>query len=201
MCRSLEEECIVADKRESPAEIVRKARRAKGLTQSALASLVGCRQSAISMFEGGHADAIARKTILVLGEKLSLSPELLVTEEVTGRGLRDLTMKYCPVDMCPSNIPYAVRKELFFKPSMIMAPAGETTRCSLCGEIMEEKCPNSECGADLAEGSCCQKCGSPYIAWDGNKSGDPEAWAERTRSRIAELQRLSRTTNPGDKES
>ena len=31
------------------------------------------------------------------------------------------------------------------------APAGEATRCPLCAEVLEESCPDSECGAPVTE--------------------------------------------------
>ena len=189
----------MAEKRESIPILIRNARRSKGLTQSELARLVGCRQSAISMFEGGHADALAKKTIMAIGEKLSISPELLVAEE-TIEGTRVLTLKYCPVDACPSNIPYVVRDEVFFKPSMSVGPSGESTRCGLCGELLEETCPNAECDAALAEGSFCRECGTPYVARSGGRITNAEVWAERIRSRISELQQLSKTRNSGTEE-
>ena len=52
-----------------------KARREKGMTQSALAEAVGCKQSAISMLESGQSAKIAQETVTRIAALLGVALE------------------------------------------------------------------------------------------------------------------------------
>ena len=53
----------------------KEARKAKGLNQSSLAQMVGCKQSAISMFEGGMVTKLSDETVKKLSEVLEVPLE------------------------------------------------------------------------------------------------------------------------------
>ena len=175
--------------------MIRDARCAKGITQSRLAESVGCRQSAVSMFESGRADSLSRKTLGLIADHLGLDIKDLSAMDLRTVEGRSLMLKYCPVDECPSNIPYAVRNRIQFVPSMVEAPASEETRCSLCGDMLEALCPNADCRAELNEGAYCLECGQPYVAFTREVLADPKRWAGERRRDIAELRGLSSTRN------
>lgn len=179
-------------------ELVRNTRREKGLTQSELARLAGCRQSAISMFEGGRSDALSRKSLLVIGEKLGLDPEQLAAADGRTYSRDDTRLKFCPSDRCPSNVPYTVGSGLCFRPAMVRALSGVKSWCSMCGELLEDRCPNEQCGADVTEGAFCERCGTRYVTVTGTgtmEGLDSEAWADEQRRRIREIGQLGATRN------
>jgi DNA-binding XRE family transcriptional regulator len=174
-------------------EVLREARRRKGLTQSEVAEQVKCKQSAISMFEAGRSGALARDLILKLAKLLDVDvkTESLQAEEVPSPG--PLRLKYCPLADCPSNVPYVVGGRLCFRPSLVEESVAVRSRCRLCGEPMEASCPNPECRTDVAEGSFCRTCGAPYVVSALVEAPDSEHWAEAQRTRIRDLQAMTRT--------
>lgn len=174
-----------------------RARREKGMTQSALAEAVGCRQSAISMLEAGQSEKLSlenvRKAAAVLGVELAPAGE--EGQEAASPASRPpapspAVAGFCPDARCPSNIPYAVGGELFFWPLRQPAPAGGRRRCAFCGELLETRCPS--CGAPLSDGACCAACGAPRVTNILPPGTDAEAWAARRRQELAELRRLMR---------
>ena len=86
-----------------------------GLTQSELARQVGCKQSAISMFESGRVDVLSRDKLASIAERLGIDPDMLPAPELPAATVprSPRRLYYCPVDECPSNIPYTVRKSVF----------------------------------------------------------------------------------------
>lgn len=169
------------------ARLITAARRRRGLTQSELARQAGCRQSAVSMFERGHANALARPTIDALLKLLEI--ELPAADSHTASSPAALPSsttahRYCPVFDCPSNVPFTVQGALLIKPQT--QPAANARHCAFCGELLENACP--ECGAAVSGGACCAQCGSPYISTPPHLTGDnPAAWADSHRSRLREL--------------
>jgi transcriptional regulator with XRE-family HTH domain len=183
------------NKHQSINEMLKTARRAKGLTQSGLASAVGCKQSAISMFEAGRSDALSSQAVVRIAEVLGIDITPLLASsrsQIQGPAERRI-LKYCPMDECPSNVPYAIQGRLIFKPSMVEEPADAVSRCRYCGEIMEERCPSAQCGAELSESSSCPKCGALYVSAIERDRGPLEAWADAQRIRIKEIRELSQT--------
>jgi transcriptional regulator with XRE-family HTH domain len=180
-------------------EILRAARRAKGITQTALASGVGCKQSAVSMFEAGRGDALSAETVARIAEHLGV--DLAVVKGGTGGKMAARRVsKYCPVDECPSNVPYVVRGQLCFKPSLVEGRAGQADHCGLCGEILEERCPNEQCGAAISEGSFCAVCGTAYVTAAREERGPLVAWADGQRNRIGQIRQLSSTRTAQEQE-
>jgi transcriptional regulator with XRE-family HTH domain len=177
-------------------EVLRNARRALGMTQSELALAVDCQQSAISMFEAGRPDVLASETVEKMAQKLGVDLRPIAGcakgESAKGpKGVSRRVMKYCPVDECPSNIPFVVRGRLLVKPRMVHADADEKTRCALCGEILEQGCPNPACRASVRDGAFCTRCGTPYVTSTDRDDTALARWADRRRRRIRELMAMA----------
>lgn len=162
-----------------------RARREKGLTQSALAQAVGCKQSAISMLESGQPEKLSREAVEKAAKLLGVALEAPAPEPrppalPAARG-------FCPNALCPSNVPYAVDGELLFWPRL--QPAAEAgSRCACCGELLETRCPH--CGAAAAEGACCTACGGARVTNTLPPDTAPEPWAAQRRREIAEWRAL-----------
>ncbi len=160
---------------------LRDARRAQGLTQSDIAREINCTQSAISMFEAGRTNALSAETIAQIARKLGVDAKALPSSPA-----RPPVFKYCPVDECPMNVPFVVRGEILFTPTLTNAPDTQMTRCPFCGELMESHCPGKDCGAPVANSSCCPDCGTRYVP-SCRAVGTPAKWAEKQRANIKEL--------------
>jgi transcriptional regulator with XRE-family HTH domain len=173
-------------------ELIREARRLKGLTQADLAREVNCKQPAVSMYERGKRDALAASTVDLIAKKLGISTKPAAeSESGEPAGVRQ-KLKYCPSDLCPANVPYAVGDELCFMPTMIRAPADEATFCGYCGEPLESRCLNDSCPAEIREGAFCHACGARRVTVARSVPGSPGDWAERERARIKDLKELMR---------
>jgi len=154
---------------------LRTARREAGLTQSALAREVGCKQSALSMFEQGDGTKLNDEVIAKLAKKFGIE---IVTE--VGSGNDELGMKdnsaiphssfliprsasaFCPNPHCPSNHRYQVEEKVLYRPDRTAADPIGGKYCAVCGELLERFCPN--CGAPVHDGAICSVCGEPYVA-------------------------------------
>ncbi len=171
------------------------ARKEKGISQSLLASRVGCKQSALSAFENGDSTKISDATVSKLAESLGVSLEktedgkeadISPTIKLPGMEVRG----YCPDAACPSNVPYMVGDRLLFRPlRRICAPSGGS-RCACCGEVLEMRCPT--CGALLNDGACCGVCGSPYVTAGFASGVDVAAWVASRRSELFQLLNIER---------
>jgi transcriptional regulator with XRE-family HTH domain len=168
--------------------LLARARREHGMTQSALAQAVGCKQSAISMLESGQPEKLSQEAVekaakllgVALEEGAAPGPEPRPPSAAVARG-------FCPSALCPSNVPYAVGGELLFWPRL--QPAGEASpRCACCGELLETRCPH--CGAAVADGACCTACGGARVTNTLPPETPPDAWASQRRREIAEWRAL-----------
>ena len=145
----------------------KKARQAKGYNQSTLARMVGCKQSAISMFEAGMTTKISDETVKKMADVLgvSLEPKAEILQDTPSSHVQSPSSStvhgYCPNGDCPSNVPYMVGGRLFYRPMRHVASPTGGIRCAQCGELLETKCPS--CGAPLNDGACCALCGSAYV--------------------------------------
>lgn len=167
-------------------ELLLAARRAAGMTQSELARKVGCQQSAISMFESGRPDSLSEEKVKTLAKVLGVDPA--APPSVPAGPVRPRSvLKYCPVDDCPSNVPYAVRGQVCLAPTLVMAEAAERTHCRDCGELLESACPNDGCGAPVSPGAFCPSCGAPYVTPGGLAPEDVDEWIAERRAAIAQL--------------
>ncbi len=145
----------------------KKARQAKGYNQSALAHMVGCKQSAISMFEAGMTTKLSDETVKKIADLLGVSieekqevPHVALTSHMqlpVAAGVHG----YCPNCDCPSNVPYVVGGHLLYRPLRHVSSPTGGTHCTQCGELLETRCPT--CGAPLNDGACCASCGSAYV--------------------------------------
>jgi len=164
---------------------LRDARRQQGVTQSQLAQVVGCKQSAISMMERGRPTAIKWESIKRIAEFLDVD---LAGHEPPARHVAIVgreTARYCPVYDCPSNLPYCVGDELRFLPVSRDHASNPGSHCRYCGEVLETTCPNADCGAPVVpNAACCPLCGSSYIALDPGEISAPHEWADARLSRI-----------------
>ncbi len=144
---------------------LKEARRAAGLSQSLLAAEVGCKQSALSMFEQGDGTKLNDDVIEKLAQKFGLevkfvgatpivSPAPLIQKVLPASG-------YCPNASCPSHSRYEVEGRLFLKPNRAETDPVGGKYCAICGELLERTCPN--CGAPVHAGAICSLCGEPYV--------------------------------------
>ena len=144
---------------------IRAARRDAGLSQSVLAAEVGCKQSALSMFEQGDGtklgDEIVEKIAQKFGIVLGKEEEDLPT---TPRGVsrRRPGTAFCPNPECPGNSMYKVGDLKYYRPDRAAQDPAGGKFCAICGEVLETRCP--ACGAEIHEGGVCTFCGKPYVS-------------------------------------
>ena len=148
-------------------EICRKikdARRAQGISQSALALEVGCKQSALSMFEQGDGRKLNDEVITKLAEKFSISlveEKKIAPEEVKIAEVSEICKGFCPNPNCPSNHSYTVEGRTFYRPERANCDPVGGKFCAVCGEVLEKRCPN--CGSLVHDGAVCSFCGQAYV--------------------------------------
>lgn len=147
---------------------IRQARREAGISQSELASEVGCKQAALSMFEQGNGTKLNDEVI----RKLSVKFNIEIPQ--AGEGFADnnpprleaafhpVHSGFCPNPECPSNRIYVIDNRRLALPERGKADPVGGKFCAFCGEVLERSCPN--CGAAVHEGAVCSHCGQPYIA-------------------------------------
>ena len=160
---------------------LRDARRKAGITHASLAKQADCKQSAISMMEQGGNNILAQETIHRIAEILQVDISAYA-EEDSAQVAGQIVFKYCPVYDCPSNMPYAVGAKVFFLPNTEKHEAGKIQHCRMCGEILEEKCP--ECGNKVRKGACCESCGASFVSMPDGLTDTPTQWAKEQAARI-----------------
>jgi len=150
----------------------RDARRAAGIRQTKLAAEVGCKQSAISMFEKGDGTKLNDEVIRKLAEKFKIElPKAATGVEAgsvpmgVGVPRQSFRRGFCPNPDCPTNVAYEVDGRRLFRPNREAADPVGGTYCALCGEVLERVCPH--CGAPLHDGAVCSFCGKPYVEVEG----------------------------------
>ena len=143
---------------------LKKARQEAKLSQSVVAVEVGCRQSALSMFEQGDGTKLNDVVIRKLAEKfgVSLTEEAPVSKLTCACETVSAARGFCPNPKCPSNRAYEVDARTLLKPDRTAADPVGGKFCAVCGEALEKRCPN--CGAPVHDGAVCSFCGEPYIA-------------------------------------
>lgn len=146
---------------------VKLARREAGLTQGQLAAEVGCKQSALSMFEQGDGTKLNDEVIEKLAKKFNLSltpsvsPAQVNTPPLPHFPTHPLHHGFCPNPHCPTNKEYFVEEIRLFLPDRETADPVGGKYCAMCGELLERVCPN--CGAPVHAGAICSLCGQPYV--------------------------------------
>lgn len=172
----------------------KEARLAKGYNQSTLAQMVGCKQSAVSMFEAGMttklSDEVVRKMAEIL--EVSLEQKAEVSQGVVSPQVQNTHVPvirgYCPNCECPSNVPYMVGSRLLYRPMRHVASSGNGTHCTQCGELLELRCPS--CGAPLNDGACCAACGGTYVTSVMHDRIDLASYAHVRREEIEQFHSL-----------
>ncbi len=137
---------------------IKSARQQRHMSQSELARKVGCKQSALSMYEGGRATALSAQSIGKICEELGLLPP--TQAEMVQAAVVEQVRSYCPNVECVSNLPLRVGDRVVYVPRRHVLAEGEC-HCAWCGEVLERACP--ECGAPIGEGAFCGQCGVAYL--------------------------------------
>lgn len=144
---------------------IRDARRYAKLSQSELSAEVGCKQSALSMFEQGDGTKLNDEVVAKIAAKFGI--EMPAAAAATG-GLKSFISAraahtaFCPNPHCPTNRRYDVDGAAFVKPDRVAADPSGGRFCAMCGEVLETACPS--CGAPVNEGAVCTFCGSAYVS-------------------------------------
>lgn len=142
---------------------VREARRAAKLSQTALAAEVGCKQSALSMFEQGDGTKLNDETIGKLLKKFGIKADVHHPTTIIPQLHRHTASHgFCPNPHCPSHRAYEVDGRTLLRPNREEQDPVGGKFCAVCGEVLELKCPN--CGAAVHDGAVCSFCGEPYVA-------------------------------------
>ncbi len=151
---------------------VKEARREAGLSQSVLAAEVGCKQSALSMFEQGDGTKLNDEVIEKLCAKFKIElpkgkaemPPAQTRPVVAALPFakpQQPPRGFCPNALCPSHLSYEVEGRTLLKPDRQQQDPVGGKYCAVCGEILEKRCPN--CGAPVHDGAVCSLCGEPYV--------------------------------------
>ena len=166
-----------------------RARRDKGMTQSALAQAVGCKQSAISMLESGQPEKLSLETVEKIAALLGVVFESHAAQPAaySPPSTSPEAHGFCPSAACHANVPYVVQGELLFWPRLQALSGGR--HCVFCGELLEPRCP--QCDAPVCDGACCPACGVARVTNTLDPDTAPEAWAAQRRRDIAEWKTLS----------
>ena len=146
------------------------ARREAKLSQMEVANEIGCKQSALSMFEQGDGtklndeaiQRLAKKFGVDIARKTRAAVENVVHKVVLPVATALKGVGFCPNPKCPSNRAYDVEGRTFYQPDRAAADPVFGKFCALCGETLIKACPN--CGAPVHDGGFCSLCGEPYIA-------------------------------------
>ena len=147
---------------------IKEARRLQGLSQSELAAEVGCKQSALSMFEQGDGtklnDAVVEKLAKKFGVDLNMTEAPYNRDGCCAEQVRSLpsVVGFCPNPQCPTNHLYKVGGRECYRPDRAAADPVGGRFCAMCGEVLEKKCPN--CGAAIHDGAFCSLCGASYVS-------------------------------------
>ena len=169
--------------------LLARARREKGMTQSALAQAVGCKQSAISMLESGQPEKLSQESVEKVAKLLGVTLEApaAISHGEFRASTPGATRGFCPNALCPSNVPYAGDGDVLFWPRL-QTVTETTLRCACCGDVLETRCPH--CGAAVSEGACCTACGGARVTNTLPPETAPDDWAALRRREIAEWRAL-----------
>lgn len=142
-------------------DALKSARKAAGMSQAELADRVGCKQSAISMFEGGRSDVLAWEKVVRIAEILgtdirSFAPQMIPVVQDDGR-----VLKCCTNFDCERNIPRMIGDRLMVRPTFLYAQDDADTFCPECLSEMISRCPS--CSHPVKRGNGCSACGTPYV--------------------------------------
>lgn len=168
-------------------KILLEARRQKGITQTQLAKLAECKQSAICMMEKGSATALSHDAIVKIAKILEVElPETTSEEKIISVPPARSGNSFCPNSDCPSNVPYMVGEQVVLWPQL--QPTANGKYCAYCGEVLETSCGN--CDAPVTQGAFCPKCGAARVLPPEEMLPSPAEWVAEKRKAAAELKSL-----------
>lgn len=141
---------------------LREARKEAGLSQSELSREIGCKQSALSMFEQGDGTKLNDEAVGKLCQKFGIKMEETVKSSTFSVSPATAAERgFCPNPFCPSHFRYSVEGKTYLRPDREKQDPVKGKYCAVCGEVLEKNCP--ECGASVHDGAVCSFCGKPYI--------------------------------------
>lgn len=149
---------------------IREERRNAGLKQTELAAAIGCKQSALSMFEQGDGTKLNDEAIRRLAERFKFRIEDFTREtesvgdEVPAAPVMSVAQAgtgFCPNPCCPSQHEYFVEARRLLVPDRAAQDPVGARYCAICGELLERRCP--QCGAAVHAGAVCSFCGRAYV--------------------------------------
>ena len=146
---------------------LKEARREAGLSQGEIALEIGCKQSAISMFERGEVTKLSEESVIKYAKKFAVdlkAVEAVDDGERQEKKIESLKIPhtgFCPNPACVSHHRYEVEGRIFLRPERAVTDPVGGRYCAVCGEVLERVCPN--CGAAVHEGAVCSICGKSYI--------------------------------------
>ena len=145
---------------------IKEARRQAKLGQVEVAAKVGCKQSALCLFENGGVtklnDEVVEKLSKLFKVDIVTVDENPVPESLPIQALSATVKGFCPNLHCPSNHGYEVDGRLLMRPDRSEADPVGGKFCAVCGEVLVKSCPN--CGAPVHDGAICSHCGDAYVA-------------------------------------
>ena len=145
---------------------IKEARRQAKLGQVEVAAKVGCKQSALCLFENGGVtklnDEVVEKLSKLFKVDIVTVDENPVPESLPIQVLSATVKGFCPNPHCPSNHGYEVDGRLLMRPDRSAADPVGGKFCAVCGEVLVKSCPN--CGAPVHDGAICSHCGDSYVA-------------------------------------
>lgn len=148
-------------------ERIASARREAGISQTALAAEIGCKQSALSPFERGDGTKLSDEAIKRLSEKFGIP--LPAGSAAVGRTVFPLRGEsfaagsgFCPNPDCPSHQRLEIGGRVIFHPDRKQTDPVGARFCAICGEVLERNCPN--CGLPVHDGAVCSFCGNTYVS-------------------------------------
>ena len=145
---------------------IRDARRMAGISQSVLSREVGCKQSALSMFEQGDGTKLNETVVIALCKKFGIEAAKTTGQEIPEENEEKTNYMgergFCPNPLCPSHEKYEIEGKLYLKPDRERQDPVFGKFCAVCGEVLEKQCPS--CGNRIHEGAVCSYCGQKYVS-------------------------------------
>ena len=145
---------------------IKEARRQAKLGQVEVAAKVGCKQSALCLFENGGVTKLNDEVIEKLSKLFKVDivtvDETPISASLPIRELQEAVRGFCPNPHCLSNHAYEVDGRLLMRPDRSVADPVGGKFCAVCGEVIVKACPN--CGAPVHDGAICSHCGDAYVA-------------------------------------
>lgn len=167
-------------------KLLLEARRQQGITQTQLAKLADCKQSAICMMERGSPTALSREAMLKIAAILKVELPETESAETALPPPPPSGKAFCPNSDCPSNVPYMVGDSVALWPQL--QPTSNGKYCAYCGEVLETSCGN--CEAPVTQGAFCPKCGTARVLPPEEMLPSPAEWVAARQKASAELKSM-----------